>query len=154
MEFDCRCAIIRGYCTRSSWLMPQRKHCSARRWREKPRVATSTIITESQIRLIRSMVTCSPWQPTSVKNAERNALRLRGRDRGQSCWRTPGFRERGSRPEYEGDRGSDISADTAFRTYCQRHQSARVARGEKAGGFEYYAHLIEQTGRRSDRPRW
>ena len=38
----------------------------------KPLVATCAIMTASQS---SPKVTCTPWQPTNVKNAERNALR-------------------------------------------------------------------------------
>src|SRR5712671_1874446 len=50
--------------------------------------------------------------------------------------------ERG--PQHEGDEGSQISDGIAPRTNGQRHQSAGVARSEKAAGFDRNAALVEQ----------
>ena len=50
--------------------------------------------------------------------------------------------ERG--PEHERDQRKEVGAGTAPRVDRQRHQSARVARGEKTSGFDRDADLIEQ----------
>src|SRR5260370_9312270 len=52
------------------------------------------------------------------------------------------YQERGS--QHEGDEGSQISDGIAPRTNRQRHQSAGVARSEKAAGFDRNAALVEQ----------
>src|SRR5882672_8061739 len=50
--------------------------------------------------------------------------------------------ERGS--QHEGNEGRQVSDGIAPRTDRQRHQSAGVARGEKAAGFDRNAPLVEQ----------
>src|SRR6266481_1117001 len=52
------------------------------------------------------------------------------------------YQERGS--QHEGDEGSQISDDIAPRANRQGHQSAGVARSEKAAGFDRNAALAEQ----------
>src|SRR5258705_9328974 len=52
------------------------------------------------------------------------------------------YQERGS--QHEGDEGSQVSDGIAPRPNRQRHQSAGVARSEKAAGFDRNAALVEQ----------
>src|SRR5260370_26154292 len=52
------------------------------------------------------------------------------------------YQERG--PQHEGDESSQISYAISPRTNGQGHQSARVARSEKAAGFDRNAALVEQ----------
>src|SRR5258708_4207099 len=52
------------------------------------------------------------------------------------------YQERGS--QHEGDEGRKVSDGIASRTNRQGHQSAGVARSEKAAGFDRNAALVEQ----------
>src|SRR3984893_13947172 len=75
-----------------------------------PLIATWAIITASHT---SPAATCSPWQPTSVKNAERNAAALRGRAAGNHVGELADLQteERGS--EQEGDESKEVDAGTA-----------------------------------------
>ena len=77
-----------------------------------PLIATCAIITTSQT---SPAVTCSPWQPTRVKKAERKALRLRGRAAGDHGGELADLQTE--------ERGSEHKGDDSERNKC-RHGAA------------------------------
>ena len=107
----------------------------------KPLIATCAIITASQI---SPAVTCSPWQPTSVKNADRKALRCGVAPRAIMSANSRISRARNAAPSTNVTQRKEIGVDAAPRIDRQRHQPARVARGEQTSGFDRDADLIEQ----------
>ena len=65
-------------------------------------MATWAIITTSQT---SPAVTCSPWQPTSVKKAERNALRCGIAPMRDHAGELADLEREERGPEHEGDEG-------------------------------------------------
>src|ERR1700687_793618 len=56
----------------------------------------------------------------------------------------PHFQREEGGPEHESDEGRQVSGGIAPRANRQRHQSAGVARSEKAAGLDRNAALVEQ----------
>src|ERR1700680_3098843 len=77
------------------------------------------------------------------KGREESAALRTGPDR-DHAGELPHFHREEAGPEHESDNGRQVSDSIAPRTNGQGHQSARVARSQKATGFDRNAALVEQ----------
>src|ERR1700754_5023697 len=77
------------------------------------------------------------------KGREKRAALRTGPDR-DHAGELPQFQYQERGPEHEGDEGRQVGGSVAPRTNGHGHQSAGVARSEKAGGFDRNTALVEQ----------
>src|SRR5450631_2344543 len=90
---------------------------------------------------------CGDMQPVTAdkgkKGREESAALRTGADR-DHAGKLPQLQRQKRGAEHKGDEGSQVSGAIAPRADRQRHQSAGVARCQKAGGFDRNAALVEQ----------
>ena len=116
----------------------------------KPLATTCAIISASQS---SPAVTCSPWHPTRVKNADRKALRCGAGAAGDHVGELANLESEEAAPSTQVTPSQRSRYRARSRIDRQRHHPAGEARGEQAGGLERDADWIEQLARRSVRPR-